>query len=100
VNARERLLLTGQLYATRSQCVEAVHELLTTIFEESSPVRTVSGATWCFAYYNEHHEKTGTSEVFQSRAAMEHAIHAVKKNVPSAVIEDQASHVTFLHDRE
>jgi hypothetical protein len=60
MNARERLLLTGQLYATRNQCVEAVHELLTCIFMASSPVRTVSGGTWCFTYYNEHHEKTGT----------------------------------------
>jgi uncharacterized protein YegP (UPF0339 family) len=96
VNARERLLLTGQLYATRNQCVEAVHDLLTSIFMASSPVTTVAVGTWCFTYYNEHHEKTGTSEVFHSRAAMEHAIHAVKKNVPSAVIEDQASHVTFF----
>lgn len=95
-NARGKLLLTGPSHAIRMQCVATIHDLYTIVLrDEHYKISKVPGC-YKFRLVTQELEVIAQSEEFNSLAGLAYSIHAVKKNVCIAIIEDFSSNVRYF----
>jgi len=95
-NARDTLLLTGRTYTLRIACIAAIHNLYTIVLRDEYYKVFGEPGAYNFRLVNQDQEPVARSEEFRSFTNLSHGIHAVKKNVCIAVIEDYSANVRYI----
>ncbi|MEZ2442817.1 YegP family protein [Chitinophaga sp. RCC_12] len=85
-----QVILASEGYSTRAACENGVESVRINAPDEARyERRTSKNGKHYFNLKARNGQVIGTSEMYESQAAMENGIESVKKNAPNAIVEDQ-----------
>lgn len=85
-----QIILTSEGYTTKAACLNGVESVQTNSQDDSRYERkTSTNGKPFFNLRAKNSQVIGTSELYESTAAMENGIESVKKNAPDAKISEE-----------
>lgn len=81
-------LLTSETYTSKQSCLDGVASSKVSIADKNFDKKTSISGQLYFNQVANNYQVLGTSEMYSSTAARDNGIDSVKRNAPTATIED------------
>lgn len=81
-------LLTSETYTSKQSCLEGIASSKVCVADRNFEKKTSLSGQPYFNQVANNYQVLGTSEMYSSNFARDNAIESVKRNAPSATIED------------
>ncbi|MCW8313813.1 YegP family protein [Sphingobacterium thalpophilum] len=85
-------ILGSEGYSSKASCLNGIESVRKNAQDDGRfEKKTSSNGKWYFNLKASNGQIIGTSEMYESSSGMENGIESVKKNAPSAEVDDQTS---------